>query len=330
MASIGVIGGGAWGTALGVVARANGHDVTLWAREAAVVEAINAEHRNPLFLPEVELDPGLRATAEMAEAAQAEVLLLVAPAQHLRAVSGELARHLPAGVPLVICAKGIEQESCALMSEVVAEVLPEAPLAVLSGPTFAIEVARGLPTAVTLAATDQALGARLAELIGSPTFRPYLGDDLIGAQVGGAVKNVLAIACGIVEGRRFGENARAALTTRGLAELLRLGIAKGARAETLMGLSGLGDLVLTCNSELSRNTSLGIALGEGATLDEVLAARNSVAEGVATAPAVTLLAHQLGVEMPISLAVDGIVNHHASIDATIEGLLARPFTTESG
>jgi glycerol-3-phosphate dehydrogenase (NAD(P)+) len=330
MASIGVIGGGAWGTALAGVARANGHDVTLWAREAEVAEAINAEHRNPLFLPEGALDPGLRATTDLAEAARAEVLLLVAPAQHLRAVCSELAPHLAAGVPLVICAKGIEQESCALMSEVVAEVVPEAPLAVLSGPTFAIEVAQGLPTAVTLAAADRALGAHLVELIGSPTFRPYLGADLVGAQVGGAVKNVLAIACGIVEGRRLGENARAALTTRGLAELLRLGAAKGALPETLMGLSGLGDLVLTCNSDLSRNCSLGIALGEGATLDEVLAARNSVAEGVATAPAVTLLASKLGVEMPISLAVDGIVNHHASIDATIETLLARPFTTESG
>ena len=216
------------------------------------------------------------------------------------------------------------------MSEVVADVLPEAPLAVLSGPTFAIEVARGLPTAVTLACADEELAGRLVEAIGSTTFRPYVSSDLTGAQIGGAVKNVLAIACGIVEGRAFGDNARAALVTRGLAEILRLGVRMGARPETLMGLSGFGDLVLTCNSDQSRNMSLGIALGQGTPLADVLEARDSVAEGITTASAVTTLSRQLGIEMPICTAVDGVVNHFASIDASIEGLLSRPFTSESG
>ena len=329
MDRIGVIGGGAWGTALSTVARANGHDVVLWARETDVVDAINGEHRNTLFLPEVELDPAIRATGDMAQAARAEVLLLVAPAQYLRAVCTELEPHLESGVPLVICTKGIERESCRLMSEVVAEVLPEAPLAVLSGPTFATEVAQGLPAAVTLACAESDLGRRLAEGLGSPAFRPYLSDDVVGAQIGGAVKNALAIACGIAHGRALGASAGAALLARGMAEMLRLAVAKGARPETLSGLSGLGDLVLTCMSEQSRNTSLGIALGQGASLDGVLSARNSVAEGVATADAVTLLARRLEVDMPICTAVDGIVNHYASVDATIENLFAGPYLAEN-
>ena len=330
MNRIGVIGGGAWGTALSAVARAKGLRVVLWAREAEVVDAVNSRHCNTLFLPEVELDPEILATNDLAEAARADALLLVAPAQYLRRVCAELEPHLEAGVPVVICAKGIERESSRLMSEVVAEVLPEAPLAVLSGPTFALEVARGLPTALTVASAEGELAERLAAALGSPHFRPYFSDDLIGAQIGGAVKNVLAIASGIVMGRGLGESARAALIARGMVEMLRLGAAKGARAETLMGLSGLGDLVLTCTSGLSRNASLGVALGQGAQLDEVLGARDSVAEGVATADALTLLARRLEIEMPISTAIDGIVNHYASVDATIEGLLARPVKAETG
>jgi glycerol-3-phosphate dehydrogenase (NAD(P)+) len=329
MGRIGIIGGGAWGTALAGVARRNLHDVTLWVREAEAVEAINHRHENPLFLPGVTLDPAITATATLADAvAGAEAVLLATPAQHTREIAAEVAPHLPADAPLVICAKGIELRTGALMSEAVWQAAPGRPIAVLSGPTFAAEVARGLPTAVTLAAHDQRLGERLMAAIGSRTFRPYWTDDVIGAQIGGAVKNVLAIACGIVEGRKLGDNARAALITRGLAEMMPLGVAKGARTETLFGLSGLGDLTLTCNGRQSRNMSLGIALGRGETLADVLGARRSVAEGVSTAAAVTALAARLEVEMPICAAVDAILHHDANIDAVIEELLARPFKAE--
>jgi glycerol-3-phosphate dehydrogenase (NAD(P)+) len=329
MDSIGVIGGGAWGTALAGLAAAGGARTLLWAREPEVVAAINGEHRNPLFLPGIELDPRIRATTDIGETTTADLLLLVAPAQHLRAVCAALASRLKSGTPLVICAKGIEERTGLLLSEVVAAELPSAPLAVLSGPTFASEVARGLPTAITLACGDAELGRALVARLGRPTFRPYLSGDVIGAEIGGAVKNVLAIACGVVAGRNLGDNARAALITRGLAEMLRLGRAKGALPETLMGLSGLGDLVLTCTGVTSRNFSLGLALGEGKSLAEIQALRRSVAEGVSTAPALVALAGQLGVEMPISAAVDAILHRGAAIDQAIQRLLARPFTSEA-
>jgi len=326
--TVGVIGGGAWGTALAMVAATGGAPVTLWAREPEVVAAIQRQRRNPLFLPTVALDPSIRATGDIAEAAGADLVLLVVPAQHVRNVLGQLGQHLRASVPLVICAKGIEQNSGFLMSEVVRAVLPQMPLAVLSGPTFAAEVAAGLPTAVTLACADAALGRALIARLGRPTFRPYLSTDVIGAEIGGAVKNVLAIACGIVDGRGLGDNARAALITRGLAEMLRLGLAKGAKHDTLMGLSGLGDLVLTCTSRQSRNCSLGAALGQGRSLSEVLGERVSVAEGVFSASAVVALAERLDVDMPIAAAVDAVLNRGAAIEASIAALLARPFTTE--
>jgi glycerol-3-phosphate dehydrogenase (NAD(P)+) len=329
MRRIGIIGGGAWGSALALTARRAGREVVLWAREAEVAAAINREHRNPLFLPGVALDPGIRASVELAEVADgADALLLATPAQHLRQLAEALVPLLPAGVPSVICTKGIEQESGALLSEAVAAVLPHAPLAVLSGPTFAAEVARGLPTAVTLASADPGLGRRLIEALGTRSFRPYLSDDVIGAQIGGAVKNVLAIACGIVMGRRLGDNARAALVTRGLAEMVRLALAKGGKAETLMGLSGFGDLLLTCTSLQSRNHSLGVALGEGKALADILAERRSVAEGVTSAAAAGALARRLGVEMPITAAVDAILHKGAAIDEAIAELLARPFRAE--
>jgi glycerol-3-phosphate dehydrogenase (NAD(P)+) len=233
-------------------------------------------------------------------------------------------------VPAVICAKGIEMTTGALMAEVVAAELPEAPVAVLSGPTFAIEVARGLPAAITLACADAALGQSLVEAIGTATFRPYLADDVVGVQVGGAVKNVLAIGCGIVEGRALGDNARAALITRGLAELMRFAAAKGGKAETLMGLSGLGDLILTASSSQSRNYSLGFALGEGRTLAEVLGSRHSVTEGVWTAGIVARQAAAMGLEMPIATAVEAILHHGAAVDDAVRGLLARPFRAEGG
>ncbi|HVM80408.1 MAG TPA: NAD(P)H-dependent glycerol-3-phosphate dehydrogenase [Stellaceae bacterium] len=329
MERIGIVGGGAWGTALGLLALRAGRSTLLWARESEVVEAIGRRHENPLFLPGVALDPKLRATDDLSEVAASDVLLLAAPAQHLRAVASALAPQVQRGTPAVICAKGIEEGSGALLTEVVAAALPQAVPAVLSGPTFAAEVARGLPTAVTLAVADAALGRKLVECLGSRTFRPYLSDDLVGAEVGGAIKNVIAIACGIVEGRKLGDNARAALITRGLAEMARLALAKGGRQETLMGLSGLGDLVLTCTGMQSRNHSLGVALGEGKRLEHILAARRSVAEGVTSSAAAAALARRLGIDAPIVAAVDAILHRGAAIDAAIETLLARPFRAES-
>ena len=330
MQRIGVIGGGAWGTALAVTARRAGRDVVLWARESEVVAAINRVHENPLFLPGLPLDPAIAATIELGEAARgADALLLAPPAQHLRPVLAALLRHLSKAMPLVICAKGIEETSGALLSEVAAAAAPGMPLAVLSGPTFAAEVAQGLPTAVTLASADAALGQALIAALGTRSFRPYFSADMPGAEIGGAVKNVLAIACGIVVGRRLGDNARAALITRGLAEMVRLALAKGGKAETLMGLSGLGDLVLTCASLQSRNHSLGKALGEGRALAEILAERRSVAEGVSSAAAAATLAARLGVDMPITAAVDAILHRGAVIDQAIAALLARPFKGEA-
>jgi glycerol-3-phosphate dehydrogenase (NAD(P)+) len=326
-----VIGAGAWGTALAITAGRGGHveAVSLWAHEPEVVTAVNARHVNDLFLPHLPIPPLVRASNDLAEAAAgAEALLIAVPAQYVRAVAAALARCVPDAAPLVICAKGIELASGKLMSEVLAEVCPKAPLAVLSGPTFAAEVAAGKPTAVTLACADATLGAALVATVGSPTFRPYLSADPAGTEIGGAVKNVLAIACGIVEGRGLGDNARAALMTRGLREMMRFGAALGGRPETLMGLSGLGDLALTCNNVQSRNMSLGIELGKGRSLAEALAGKRAVVEGVASAAAVLKRARSLGVEMPIVAAVDGVLHHGADISRSIAALLERPFKTE--
>ncbi len=329
MQRFGVIGGGAWGTALAQVLHRAGRDVVLWAREADVVETINRQNENKVFLPGIALNSGIVATNDLATLATADALLLVPPAQHLRATCAALVSHVAAGTPAVICAKGIEEKTGAMLSDVVAAALPQASVAVLSGPTFAAEVARGLPTAVTLAAADAALGQQLIAAMGTREFRPYLSDDVAGAQIGGAVKNVLAIACGIVMGRDFGDNARAALITRGLNEMVRLALAMGGRPETLMGLSGLGDLTLTCSSTQSRNHALGFALGKGEDLKTYLAARRSVAEGVSSAAATAELARKLKVDMPIVAAVEAVLHHGAAIDKTIEGLLARPFKTET-
>lgn len=325
---IGVVGGGAWGTALAAVAVRAGRDTVLWAREAEVVGDIAVHRENLLFLPGIALPEGLRATSDMADLADRQALLLVAPAQHLREVAGALAPHLAPACALVVCAKGIERATGKPMSEVLDETLPGRPVAILSGPTFAAEVARGLPAAVTLATADAALGDRLAAAIGLPTFRTYLSDDIIGAQVGGAVKNVLAIACGVVAGMGLGENARAALMTRGLAEMTRLGVALGARRETLTGLSGVGDLILTCSSEQSRNMSLGKALGEGRRAADILADRRSVAEGVWSAEIVARLGADAGIEMPITEAVVALLAPDARVGEVVEALLARPFRRE--
>lgn len=326
--SIGIIGGGAWGTALAIALHRPDRDVVLWAREPEVVRDINERRENRIFLPGVALPDGITATNTIADVARTQALLVVVPAQYVRAIARALAPHLAAATPAVICAKGIEQQSSALMSDIVAEILPRSPIAVLSGPTFASEVARGLPTAVTLAIADAGIGRTLVAAFGSPRFRPYLSDDVVGAQIGGAVKNVLAIASGIVSGRGLGENARAAVITRGLHEMVRLGQALGGRMETLMGLSGAGDLMLTCMSAKSRNFSVGFALGEGKTLAEAMGGKPSVAEGVFSASAVSVLADRKNVAMPISRAVDAVVNRGAEIDRVIEELLSRPFTSE--
>ena len=329
MSAVGVIGGGAWGTALAQTAARAGLTPSLWARETDVVQQINARHENVLFLPGVPLEPAVRATGDLADLAGADLILAAVPAQHLRGMLQQFAPHCAATTPVVLCAKGIEQGSLKLMSQVLAETIPQAAPAVLSGPSFAAEVARGLPTAITLACPDAALAQRLAEAIATPTFRPYVSADMIGAEAGGAIKNVLAIACGVVEGRGLGRSAHAALITRGFAELTRLAVALGGLAETVAGLCGLGDLVLTCSSAQSRNMSVGLALGRGQSLSQALAGKLSVAEGVASAPAVRALAAKLGVETPISDAVAAILAGETDVDSAIAGLLARPLKRET-
>jgi glycerol-3-phosphate dehydrogenase (NAD(P)+) len=324
-----VIGGGAWGSALASVAARAGAGVVLWARDPDVVAAINQIHENPLYLPGIALDPRVAATTDAATAvAGTQAALIVVPAQFLRGALEMLAPLLPAGLPLLLCAKGIETGSLRTMSEIAGEIVPHAPLASLSGPSFAAEVARDLPTAVTIAAGDPALARAFVKALGTARFRPYLSEDPIGAEIGGAVKNVLAIACGIIEGRGLGDNARAALITRGLAEMIRLGLAKGAQAETFRGLSGLGDLVLTCTAGQSRNYRLGLAMGRGASLSEALAGQRSVVEGIATSGSVAALAARLGIDLPITAAVDGVLHRGTAIDMMIDGLLSRPYRSE--
>lgn len=326
--SIGIVGGGAWGTALAQAMRRAGREAVLWAREPDVIEAINARHVNATFLPGVELDPGIRATANLADAARCDALLLVAPAQHVRAVARELRPSLRSGVPVVMCAKGIEQASGKMMGDVLAAELPDVTQAVLSGPSFAADVARGLPAALTVGCADEGVGRLLAERLGGPQFRLYWTNDVIGVELGGALKNVLAIAAGIVDGKGLGASAHAALVTRGFAEMRRLGAALGARPETLIGLSGLGDLILTCGSPQSRNMSLGRALGRGETLSQALAGKVSVSEGVYTATAVRRLADENGVDMPICSAVCDVVEGRASVDEAIGQLMHRPIKAE--
>lgn len=329
-AQVGVIGAGAWGTALAQSLAADGTEVLLWAREPELVDEINTRHTNSLFLPSARLSDSVTATNALTDMAALPVLLVVVPAQHLARVLADLPP-APAGTSrdLVLCAKGIEAGTGRLMGEVAAAAAPNAQLAVLSGPTFAHEVAAGLPTAVTLACSGgQAQWDRLAPVISRPALRPYYSDDVIGAEIGGSVKNVLAIACGVVDGLGLGQNARAALIARGFAEMLRFGLARGARAETLTGLCGMGDLVLTCSSTSSRNFSLGKALGEGLSAAEALAGKNSVAEGAHTAPVLADLARQGGIAMPIVDAVCKLLAGEAPARAVVAELLARPLKPE--
>ena len=320
--SVAVIGAGAWGTALAGVAARAGRSVTLYARSAASVARMKATHEN-LRLPGIRLEAGIDITADIARASRADIVLVATPAQSLRDAAAALAPHLKPATPVVATAKGIERGSHKFMTEVIAEAAPDAVPAILSGPSFADDVARGLPTAVTLAAKDEALAAALVRALGSSTFRPYHTTDVRGVEIGGAAKNVLAIAAGIAVGRNLGASAQAALTTRGFSELARLGRACGARAETLTGLSGLGDLILTCSSPQSRNFALGIALGRGEPPPP-----GKLAEGQFTAPVLVELAASQGVDVPVSSAVAAILAGNITIDAAIEGLLTRPFKAE--
>ena len=323
---LGIVGGGAWGTALAQVAASGGEETLIWALEPEVVESINAQHENATFLAGTPLSSAIRATSGLAELDACDAWLVVTPAQHMRAV---LEAAPDCDKPLVLCSKGIEEQSGALLHKIARECCPNAQVAVLSGPTFAHEVARGLPTAVTLAAEDQALAEKLRNRIARPTFRIYLSNDVAGAEIGGAVKNVLAIACGVVEGKGLGQNARAALIGRGFAEMTRFGVAMGAQRETLAGLSGLGDLVLTCSSTSSRNYSLGVGLGQGKAASELLADRRTVAEGAFTAPVLARLANERGVDMPIVETVDGLLAGRFTADQGLEQLLSRPPRSEA-
>ncbi len=325
---IGIIGGGAWGTALAHIVATAGTDVRLWARDETTVTAIERDRANPRYLPGITLDGRIHATTRLEEVCRSDAVFLVVPAQQIRGVCGEIASHLAEQIPVICCAKGLEIGTGLLMTEVIGEALLNRPSGCLSGPTFAIEAARGLPTAVTLAIGDQSLGAAIAAATGTPTFRPYLSEDVIGAEVGGAIKNVLAISCGIAAGIGMGENTRAALITRGLAEATRLAVALGGRAETLAGLAGLGDLAMTCASRQSRNFRFGEALGRGEVMDKALKNMGGVVEGRFTAEAIMMRATALGVDLPICQAVHLVLNRGTDLRAAIDGLMGRPLRRE--
>ena len=325
---VGVIGAGSWGTALATVATRAGRNVTIWARSTEVRDAINQQHCNQTYLPDIPLPAELHATTDPAELADADMVLLATPAQAMRDVLAMFVDHLQAGITGVINSKGIERQTGMFLSDVLAEAAPQLVPAVLSGPSFAADVTRGLPTAVTLAANDEATAKTAADALAIPAFRIYASTDLKGVQLCGTVKNVLAIACGICEGKRLGDSARAALITRGFAELSRLADALQIDPTTLRGLAGLGDLILTCSSRQSRNYSLGYALGEGRTLEDIMAGRRTVSEGVHSAGEVVELARNRAIEMPIAEAVNAIVSGSSTADAEITRLLARPIGSE--
>lgn len=329
MKKFAVIGSGAWGTALAVILQRNHNEVKLWAREQDVIDDITNNHENSIFLPGVKFTDDVFVSDDLAEVIKdVDAVVMVVPAQFVRDICKQMAPLWRAGLPLLICSKGIEQKTGALMSEVVSQELPDAVVAVLSGPTFAGEAAKGLPTSVTIACTNPDVGRKLVVSFGTKTFRPYYSADVTGSQVGGAVKNVMAIAAGIVEGKELGDNTRAALITRGLAEIVRLAKALGGKEETLMGMSGIGDLLLTANSLQSRNYTVGVELGKGKKLKEIVAGKRSIAEGVFTSQAVTDLAKKIGIEMPICQAMDAILNKDADVDDMINALLSRPFRDE--
>lgn len=326
--SVGIIGAGAWGTALAVVARRAGRDVLIWAHEPATVSEINEQHCNEVFLPGVKLDPAIEATDRLSEVATCDMLLMVTPAQYFRTIARAIQPYVREGQPLVICSKGIEQATGSLMSQIAGEELPATAISVLSGPSFASDVAAGRPAAVTMSTAEEDLGRALSHALSHPPFRCYWSSDPIGSEIGGAVKNVYAIAAGIVMGKALGASAQAGLVTRSFAEMARFAVALGAKLETLIGLSGLGDLVLTCGSPQSRNMSLGIALGEGKSVEEALKGKPTVTEGVATAAAMVEIAGARGIELPIAEAVHAVLSGRTTVDAAIGALLSRPLRSE--
>lgn len=329
MQKIAIIGGGAWGTALAQTMANAGRDVIIWAREPDVVHAINTEHRNKEYLPDTQLNPSITATDSLTEAAESDALLLCTPAQHIRSTLQSLKAELADGKPCIICAKGVEMETGLLLSDVAKEVVPGAAIAILTGPTFAAEIVAGLPSAVTVAAKDKDVAKEIREALSNKTLRIYTTDDMLGAQIGGAVKNVIAIACGIIHGKGLGESARAALVTRGLAEMSRLASAMGAKKETLMGMCGVGDMILTCSSVQSRNFSFGVELANGKNADDIIASRNGVTEGVYTAKALKVMARNYAVDMPISGAVNALIEGEAAIEEIIEKMMERPTKREA-
>ncbi len=325
---IGIVGAGAWGTALAQAISQTNEEVILWAHRQATTDNINNDHINHEYLPAIPLNGHIITTSNLNALHNSDIILMVTPAQTLREIAIQLSTNLKPGAVIVVCSKGIEIENKALMSDVLSEVLPDTEISILSGPSFADEVAKGLPAALTLACSDQQLGIELIHTLGHTNLRLYWSDDIIGAQIGGAAKNVMAIACGISEGKNLGKNALAALTTRGFVELLGLGQSFGGKPETLTGLSGLGDLILTCSSPKSRNMSLGIALGQGNHLEDILRKRTTVTEGIYTAKAVAEIAKDKGLILPITQAVDQILSGNISVQEAIESLLARPFKAE--
>lgn len=328
MTTIGVIGAGAWGTALAQSFASNGKKVMLWARDAALADDINIMHQNRKYLTGINLHPDVRATPDLAAVCKADILVPVVPAQHLRSVLELAKTNIANDKPVVVCAKGIEIETGKLMSDVAGDILPSAMIAVLSGPNFAHEIARGLPAAATMASIYKTLMDPVRDQLANKNFRIYSSNDVTGVEVGGAVKNVIAIICGIVAGKGLGENARAAVVTRGLHEMARLAEAMGGHRETLMGLSGIGDLLLTCSSMQSRNFSLGVALGEGQKLDGILRSRQGVTEGVPTTAAVAQLAVRFKIEMPLVMAAHAVLLGKISVEEATKQLLDRPLVKE--
>ncbi|MBC6402199.1 MAG: NAD(P)-dependent glycerol-3-phosphate dehydrogenase [Hyphomonadaceae bacterium] len=326
--NIGIIGAGAWGTALAQTLTNSGRNITIWAHEPECAAAINSRHENTHYLAGHALNETISATSDFTDLSGSDAVLVATPAQNMRRTLRNFAPYAKDGLPVILCSKGIEISSLKFMSEVLADELPSSIPAVLSGPSFAVDVVKGLPTAVTLACADRDVGARLVQSLAAPHFRPYYTGDVLGAEIGGAVKNVLAIVCGVVAGRGLGRSAHAAIITRGFAEMTRLGKALGCRPETLIGMCGLGDLVLTCSSEISRNMSCGMALGRGESLESIMAARVSVTEGVETAPALRQLARQSCVDMPICSAMASVLDGSEDIDAVIKRLLSREHKPE--
>ena len=328
MSTIGIIGAGAWGTALAQNFASHGTDVTIWAREAEVIESINTQHENTMFLNGVSLDKKITAVASISDVCDCDVILVVTPAQAVRSTLVSIRRDALTDKPVVLCSKGFEIDTGALLSQIAMEEIPQAKVAVLTGPSFASDVARGLPTGVTIAAENRDIATEIRDILGTKSLRPYATDDVIGTQIGGAVKNVLAIAAGIAIGQGLGESARAALITRGIAEMARLTSAMGGNKETLMGMCGMGDVMLTCTSMESRNYSLGMAIGEGGSAQAVLADRSCVTEGVHTAKALKTLAKAHAVDMPICETVYAILHEGIGIQEGIQDMLSRPFGRE--